>query len=583
MPNKLPELYLYRLTPGAKQPSRWHIKSRYPVPPAVPSLLAPPPVPVNVRPPSISGPFPVGVGIKLTTDRGTWSSNTPITLYTYQWFRFRVLQPLEIEPIISQTTASYISTSDDVGFKIFCQVVATNAGGASAPAFSNVISVSMPPSDQNLDDDELLAIDESTAVTNVSFSMNDDDRDDYKSGVTVMFGFTPTTASPSSVKLNYTLGFFSTYPTPTCTVSVQGASVQGTTMTPLGAPGENSITLSVGGTVLAANVPVFVTLIGCKMGSSMSASSITVQTDKDILPSSPVSSGIISNSHTAKALVITCIDFRLVDEALAYLTSMALLNEYDEMIVAGACLGYNTSCNKVKLPSVYNPLNSALNPTLWTDCVDDHISISSALHKFSQLIVIDHLGCGAYNGQYGGTKTNPLLIYDELKYHVEQLNAFRNTINTKYQNPPYSITSVISLMSLDGSVDVNPTHWDVPVNNISFNLKKYDVVTIGQESPTSNLPYLPIPTTTMMVTTTTPLSYEFTNSTGGNVSINKGATNWIIQNSISGTEVPNGGIVYNLRVVGTKAYIILTMTANGDDSVKFTFSQGVYTAQSGWS
>ena len=40
MPNKLPELYLYRLTPGAKQPSRWHIKSRYPVPvvpPAPPS------------------------------------------------------------------------------------------------------------------------------------------------------------------------------------------------------------------------------------------------------------------------------------------------------------------------------------------------------------------------------------------------------------------------------------------------------------------------------------------------------------------------------------------------------------------
>ena len=40
MPNKLPELYLYRLIPGAKQPSRWNIKSRYPVPvvpPAPPS------------------------------------------------------------------------------------------------------------------------------------------------------------------------------------------------------------------------------------------------------------------------------------------------------------------------------------------------------------------------------------------------------------------------------------------------------------------------------------------------------------------------------------------------------------------
>ena len=196
------------------------------------------------------------------------------------------------------------------------------------------------------------------------------------------------------------------------------------------------------------------------------------------------------------------------------------------------------------------------------------------------------MGCGAYNGQYGGTQANPIKIYDELKYHVEQLNAFRNTINTKYKNAPYSITSVIlSLMSLDGSVDVNPTHWDV--NNLSFNIAKDGLVSIGQDG--NVIPYLPIPTTTM----STPLSYELLNadmtatinSTGGSASINKGATNWIIQNSSSGKELPSGGIVYNLRVAGTKAYIKLSMTANGDaaDTVKFTFSQGTYTAQSGWS
>ena len=584
MPNKLPELYLYRLIPGAKQPSRWHIKSRYPVPPAVPSLLAPAPVPVKSVAPSISGPASVGVDYKLTTDRGTWS-NIP-TSYSYQWFR--ILQPSEIQPIISQTTASYISTSDDVGFKIFCQVVATNAGGASAPALSNAISVSMPPSDQNLGDDDLLAIDESTAVTNVSFSMNDDDRDDYKSGVnSVMFGFTPKTASPSSVTLNYPSGFFSTYPTPTCTVSVQG-----TTMTP-SAPGNTSITLTVGGTALVANVPVSVTLLGCKMGNSMPATdSITVQTSNDTVPSPTpaLTSGIISNSHTAKALVITCIDFRLVDEALAYLTSMALLNEYDEMIVAGACLGYNTSCYNVKLGDNYPRLNSAPTPpdtnpdtnsTLWTDCVDDHISISSALHKFSQLIVIDHLGCGAYNGQFGGTLANPIKIYDELKYHVEQLNAFRNTINTKYKNAPYSITSVIlSLMSLNGSVDVNPTHWDV---NLSFNLAKNAVVKINGQTGG-----LPIPTTTM----STPLTYELLNNDmtgigpiGAYAKINKPddvSDSWYITNLMSGQDLNSANIVYNLRVTGTNAYIILTMTANGDDTVKFAFSQGTYTAQSGW-
>ena len=66
---------------------------------------------------------------------------------------------------------------------------------------------------------------------------------------------------------------------------------------------------------------------------------------------------------------------------------------------------------------------------------------------------------------------------------------------------------------------------------------------------------------------------------------------WSIQNLMSGSgqggfysNTGESGIwSYNLRVADTKAYIILTMTANGTaDTVQFTFSQGVYTAQSGW-
>jgi len=489
MPNKLPELHLYRLIPGAKQPSRWNMKFRNRNNAASAPLSVPPPLPPVPPPP---------------------------------------------------------------------------------PVMPNV-----PNDITNDDDDDGLATEETetrdTAVTNVSFSINLEDRESYKSGVTVTFSFTPTTVSKSSVKLNYPSGFFSTYPTPTCTVSTAG-----TIMTP-GAPGDNAITLSVTGTALAANNVVTVNLIGCKMGSSMSAGSITVQTDGDISPSTPVPSGDIEDNHKAKALVITCIDFRLIDEAEAYLNNLALLNEYDEMIVAGASLGYNTSCNKVQLPAGYL-LKSTSNSTLWTDCVDDHINISSALHSIFEIIVIDHLGCGAYKGQFG-----QLSIYDELKNHVEQLNTFRTTINTKYQKAPYNITSVIpSLMSLNGSVDENPTHWDV---NLSFNLNKNDVVTIGQESPTSNLPYLPIPTTTM----SSALKYELLNPdmtaiNSGYASVNKGSTNWIIQNLFQGNELPTDGteIVYNLRVAGTNAYIILTMTANVNDTVKFAFSRGVYTAQSGW-
>jgi carbonic anhydrase len=119
--------------------------------------------------------------------------------------------------------------------------------------------------------------------------------------------------------------------------------------------------------------------------------SITVQTSTDTVPSPnpALSSGVIHDNHVAKAFVITCIDFRLIDEAVAYLNSINLLNEYDEFIVAGASLGYNTSCNVV----------TGKTTTLWTECVNDHIEISYALHKISQIIVVDHMACGAFKYQ----------------------------------------------------------------------------------------------------------------------------------------------------------------------------------------
>jgi carbonic anhydrase len=400
--------------------------------------------------------------------------------------------------------------------------------------------------------------------------MDSHDRESYKSDVSVTFGFTPTTASPSSVTLNYPPGFFSNYPTPTCTVSAQG-----TTMTP-GAPGNTSITLSVTGTALAAGSHVTVTLIGCKMGGSMSATnSITVQTSTDTVPSPnpALSSGgdqavgekAIHDNHVAKAFVITCIDFRLIDEAVAYLNSINLLNEYDEFIVAGASLGYNTSCNVV----------TGKTTTLWTECVNDHIEISYALHKISQIIVVDHMACGAFKYQLnGGNAFNP---YDELKAHVKQLNDFRTTINGKYtkdkstvepidttQIPKYTVKPC--LMNLNGSVDENPTHWQVDVastTTLVFNLAKNDVVTINGINGTNGLP---IPTTTML----SELQYELLNSdmtamTTNFVKIYQDNGIWNIQNSKSEQEFYNSTsntriLSYKVKVLGTNAYINLTMT-----------------------
>ena len=93
------------------------------------SIVVVPPAPANYGAPSISL-----VGSVITTTTGTWT-NTP-TSFAYLWYSGTT-------PIPSQTNNSYTIVSGDVGSTITCQVVATNAGGSSAPATSNAIVV--PP------------------------------------------------------------------------------------------------------------------------------------------------------------------------------------------------------------------------------------------------------------------------------------------------------------------------------------------------------------------------------------------------------------------------------------------------------
>ena len=45
--------------------------------------------------------------------------------------------------------------------------------------------------------------------------------------------------------------------------------------------------------------------------------------------------------HNAKAIVLNCMDFRLRDNVTCHLNQKGYKNEYDEVIVAGASLGYN--------------------------------------------------------------------------------------------------------------------------------------------------------------------------------------------------------------------------------------------------
>ena len=132
--------------------------------------------------------------------------------------------------------------------------------------------------------------------------------------------------------------------------------------------------------------------------------------------------------HKAKAIVITCMDFRLIDDAVLFFNSIGLNNNYDEFVLAGASLGYNQT--------VYSA---------WAETFDKHIELAEQLHDITDVIVLDHMQCGAYKIFYN---LPSIPRADEIVLHNENFIKFKQTINQKYPH----LTVSTYLMDLDGSI-----------------------------------------------------------------------------------------------------------------------------------
>ena len=92
---------------------------------------APPSVPANTALPAVSGTAQVGQTLSAST--GSWS-NSP-TSYGYQWRRCDTAGAACTD-IASATAATYLVQAADIGSTLRVQVIASNAGGPSAPATS---------------------------------------------------------------------------------------------------------------------------------------------------------------------------------------------------------------------------------------------------------------------------------------------------------------------------------------------------------------------------------------------------------------------------------------------------------------
>jgi carbonic anhydrase len=139
--------------------------------------------------------------------------------------------------------------------------------------------------------------------------------------------------------------------------------------------------------------------------------------------------GVARAGHT-DMLLLTCMDYRLTDDTVAYMDGRGLRDKYDHVVLAGASLGALTD----KYPS-------------WGETFWSHLDVAITLHAIHKVMVLDHRDCGAYKVILGpDAVATPDL---ELAVHTKELQALRTEIKRRHEH----LEVELGLMSLDGKVE----------------------------------------------------------------------------------------------------------------------------------
>ena len=131
---------------------------------------------------------------------------------------------------------------------------------------------------------------------------------------------------------------------------------------------------------------------------------------------------------TAKALVLTCMDFRFVNDTVQFLNK-EYNDAYNKFSLAGSSLGYNQNT----FPE-------------WSITFDKHIELAKDLHDINEIIVVDHMDCGAYRILYDNPSMSKEEEYD---LHRKNLDKFKAIMNKNH--PSLKVSTF--LVDTDGSID----------------------------------------------------------------------------------------------------------------------------------
>ena len=137
----------------------------------------------------------------------------------------------------------------------------------------------------------------------------------------------------------------------------------------------------------------------------------------------------IAPAHTAEALLLSCMDYRLIDDITHYMDKRAMTNQYDHIVLAGASLGVLSDYCKE-----------------WKETFWEHLKIAIDLHHIKKVILMDHRDCGAYKVILKTDFSKDQQI--ETRVHGKFLRDLMVAIHKRY--PELEVERL--MMNLDGTV-----------------------------------------------------------------------------------------------------------------------------------
>lgn len=139
---------------------------------------------------------------------------------------------------------------------------------------------------------------------------------------------------------------------------------------------------------------------------------------------------VVRAANKPECMVLSCLDFRVMDDLANLMWGRKLHNKYDHIVLAGASL------------AVLNDAAPAWGTTFW-----DHLALSVSEHGIKKVIVVDHRDCAAYKAVLGPNHLKTRQT--ETEAHTMMMTRLRDFIKARYG----AMEVELLLMGVDGKTD----------------------------------------------------------------------------------------------------------------------------------